>query len=140
VSDVSDYQTLDSRYNDFLFSEIGEQENGMPITMVSALARLGLDPWEEARRLAALPTESAITTVTALMGRVPDLPFAASMLPALATRLVPLLACSGPTQSERRPVGSLAGWQILFRVDRRWLLAAIVACALVAVSRILSYR
>jgi hypothetical protein len=138
VNDVSDYQTLDSSYEDFLFSEIGEQENGMPISMVSALTRLGLDPWEEARRLAALPAESAITAVTALIGRVPELPYIASKSPELAARLVPLLARGGPKQSERRPVGPLAWWQILLTVDRRWLIAAVAAGAFIAASRMLS--
>jgi len=136
---VSNCQNLDSTYDDFLFSEIGEQENGMPMSMVSALTRLGLDPWEEARRLAALPAEAAITAVTALIGRVPELPHIASKSPELAARLVPLLASGGPKQSERRPVGPLAWWQILLRVDRRWLIAAIAAGAFVAVSRMLSY-
>jgi hypothetical protein len=138
VSDVADYQTLDSRYDDFLFSEVGEQENGMSMSMVSALARLGLDPWEEARRLAALPVDSAIAAVTALIARVPDLIYRGSNSPELAARLVPLLARSAPPQRERRPVAPLAWRQILARIDRRWLIALIAVGAVIAVSRMLS--
>lgn len=109
------------------------------MSMISALTRMGLDPWEEARRLAALPAEAAITAVTALIGRVPDVPDIASQSPALAARLVPLLARSRPMQSERQPVGPLAWWLILLQIDRRWLIAAIAAGAFVALSRMLSY-
>jgi hypothetical protein len=44
-----------SQYDVFLFVEVGEQENGMTMSMASALIRLGLDPWDEAARLATLP-------------------------------------------------------------------------------------
>jgi hypothetical protein len=42
---------LTVRYNDFLFAPIGEQANGMQLSVLSALARMNVDPWEEAARL-----------------------------------------------------------------------------------------
>ena len=47
-----------SDLNDFLFATVGEEQNGMPLNVVSGLTRLGLDPWGEAARLAVLPKGS----------------------------------------------------------------------------------
>jgi hypothetical protein len=49
------FSLLHSDLNDFLFASVGDQQNGMPLSVISALTRLGVDPWEEAARLAALP-------------------------------------------------------------------------------------
>ncbi len=37
----------------------------MPLNVVSALTRLGVDPWDEAARLSALPTAVAVGTLAA---------------------------------------------------------------------------
>jgi hypothetical protein len=137
VSDVPDGQTLDSRYNDFLFSEVGEQENGMPISMASALTRLGLDPWDEARRLASLPPKSAAVAITTLIERVPGLPILALKIPEISARLVPLLARGGVVRHVQVPTGPLGWWRMFIRADQRWLFVAIAIGALVAVSRVM---
>jgi hypothetical protein len=51
---------IPSEFNDFLFAPIGEQENETPLSVLSALARLDVDPWQEASRLAQLPKYQAI--------------------------------------------------------------------------------
>ena len=43
---------------DFLFAAVGG-EHGIPLSMISALTRLGLDPWEEANRLSSLEKRDA---------------------------------------------------------------------------------
>jgi len=40
-----------SRYNDFLFSVICDEANGTELSVLSALTRIDVDPWEEAARL-----------------------------------------------------------------------------------------
>src|SRR3954454_17133406 len=55
----------------FLYSQIGEEENGTPLTILSAFARLGLDPWREAARLAQLPKEDAIRELASLIACLP---------------------------------------------------------------------
>lgn len=54
-------------YDAFLFAEIGEEPNGMRLSVVSALARLDLDPWGEASVLAAMPTAAAQQRLSALL-------------------------------------------------------------------------
>jgi hypothetical protein len=54
------FSLLHSDLNDFLFASVGDEQNGMPLSVLSALTRLGVDPWEEAARLAALPKALAV--------------------------------------------------------------------------------
>jgi hypothetical protein len=57
----------------FLFAEVGAERNGIPLSMVSALARLGLDPWDEAGRLSSLGKREAVEQLARLIAEVPDL-------------------------------------------------------------------
>ena len=43
-----------SELSGFLFASVGDETNGMPLSVISALTRLGVDPWDKAARLAAL--------------------------------------------------------------------------------------
>jgi hypothetical protein len=43
------FSLLHSDLNDFLFATVGDEPNGMPLSVISALTRLAVDPWEEAR-------------------------------------------------------------------------------------------
>ena len=45
------FSLLHSDLNDFLFAAVGDEPNGMPLSVISALTRLGVDPWDEAARL-----------------------------------------------------------------------------------------
>jgi hypothetical protein len=56
----------------FLFAEVGAEQNGVPLSMVSALARLGLDPWEEAQRLSSLGKREAVEQLARLIAELPD--------------------------------------------------------------------
>lgn len=55
----------------FLFAMVGEERNGIPLSMISALTQLGLDPWEEAGHLAGLAKGDAIERLTELLLRLP---------------------------------------------------------------------
>jgi len=46
---------LGAEFDDFLFAIIGDDRNGMQLSVVSVLARMDLDPWHEAATLAASP-------------------------------------------------------------------------------------
>jgi len=62
---------LSSQFNDFLFARIADDRHGMPLSVLSALARLNVDPWQEAANLASLPPEAAIQRLTALIAELP---------------------------------------------------------------------
>jgi hypothetical protein len=65
------FSLLHSDLNDFLFASVGEEQNGMPLNVVSGLTRLGLDPWDEAARLAALPKALAAEKLAPIIARLP---------------------------------------------------------------------
>ena len=67
------FSLLHSDLNDFLFASIGEEQNGVTLSVVSALTRLGVDPWEEAARLTPLPKARAAETLAKLIARLPIL-------------------------------------------------------------------
>ena len=46
-------------FDDFLYAAIGADRNEMPLTVLSALSRLDVDPWEEAAELSELPQDTA---------------------------------------------------------------------------------
>lgn len=55
----------------FLFASVGEEIDGVPLSVVSAFARLGLDPWEEAGRLSALGGREAAEQLARLIAELP---------------------------------------------------------------------
>src|SRR5271168_2449987 len=77
-----------SQFDDFLHAPIGHEKNGMLLTVLSALARLDLDPWGEA---AQLPTEAATERMRSLVAAVSEVPATASESESVAARLVALL-------------------------------------------------
>jgi len=85
------FSLLHSDLSDFLFALVGDEQNGMPLNVISALTRLGIDPWEEAARLAALPKALAAEALAPVIARLPI----ARPLPsddlAVSHRLVELL-------------------------------------------------
>ena len=88
-----------SQFDDFLHAPIGHEKNGMLLTVLSALARLDLDPWGEAANLAQLPTEAATERMRSLVAAVSEEPATASESESVAARLVALL----PTKTISAP-------------------------------------
>ena len=63
---------LDSQFNDFLFASVAEEKNGMMLSVVSALARLDLDAWQETANLARLPPPIATERLAGFIAALPD--------------------------------------------------------------------
>ncbi|AMN39721.1 hypothetical protein RHPLAN_12640 [Rhodoplanes sp. Z2-YC6860] len=80
-----------SVYNEFLFASVYEEANGTPLSVLSALARNNIDPWEEAALLAAMPRETAETTLASILDVASARSRKSSEIEAIATRLVRLL-------------------------------------------------
>src|SRR5580693_5592197 len=81
-----EYSLGHSEYNAFLFAAIGEEKVGLPLTVLTALTRLGFDPWREAARLSDLPRAARAFAVTIAM--LPEGDWKASESEAIAARLV----------------------------------------------------
>ena len=54
-------------FDDFLFAPISEGKDEMAVSVVSALARLDLDPWHEAAELTRMPIETAARRLASLL-------------------------------------------------------------------------
>jgi len=62
---------LQPQYDEFLFATVGDEVDGMPLSVISALTRLGLDPWQEAGRLSSLSNREAIEQLARLIAELP---------------------------------------------------------------------
>jgi hypothetical protein len=83
-----EYSLGHSEYNAFLFAAVGEEKVGLPLTVLTALTRLGLDPWREAARLSDLPRETAARAFAVTIAMLPEGDWKASDSEAIAARLV----------------------------------------------------
>jgi len=82
---------LGSEFNDFLFAPVCEERDETPLSVISALARLDLDPWEEAAALAGLAREPAARRLASLLAKLPYGPSARPDPGTISARLVALL-------------------------------------------------
>jgi hypothetical protein len=91
--------------------------------MISALARLNVDPWEEAATLAQLPLDAAMRKLTLLIAALPAGSSARSDPAATASRLLTLL--QSEPQLRSRAQGMRGSW-------KRFNIVAVAICFLSA--------
>ena len=84
----------DSTFDAFLFAEVGVEDNGMSLSLLSALARLDLDPWHEAASLRRLTAGQASERLSSLLSSLPKTQVR-DLRPETVARLVGLLPKSG---------------------------------------------
>lgn len=108
-----------SEFNEFLYSVVGEEKTGIRLTVLSSLARIGLDPWREAARLSELPKEAATRALATIVQTLPEGDWKASDSWAIADRLVRNLpnrgspAAGSPQEkyvSEKRAKAHVPNW------------------------------
>lgn len=92
----AEYRMHHSGLETFLSAPIWAEDNGSELSVLSAFARLDLDPWQEAGRLASLPRNDAVTDLAATLARLPPPETETPDHDALARGLVAFLP-------ERRP-------------------------------------
>lgn len=88
---------MNPEFDQFLFAPISEETNGMSTSVISALARLNIDPWQEAARLSELPKEGAAAALCQLIDRLPGDRREQSDTQKITTRLIGLLPLRDPT-------------------------------------------
>lgn len=76
-------------FDDFLYALVGDKTDHVPLSVLSALTRLNIDPWGEASELSKLPQDKAIQRLAGLISRLPAMQSGDSAV--AATRLVTLL-------------------------------------------------
>jgi hypothetical protein len=87
--------TPGSEFDKFLYAPIGETNDEMPLSVLSAFARQNVDPWAKAAELSLLPRESAIEKLAALIVLVTSGVSASGDPAAGAARLIALLPQAG---------------------------------------------
>jgi len=98
----------DKQFEPFLHAVIHEDGQGPALTVLSALARRDLDPWEEAASLAGLAPEAAIVKLIALLRAMP--PGQRSPDAALPARLQALLPRARTVRADVRPMSAKTPW------------------------------
>jgi hypothetical protein len=104
VSNRPSVSNFSSRYDRFLFAPICEEANGMRLSVLSALARMDVDPWEEAAKLAAMPKAITGRTLASMLDSVSGRSWNRSETEVIATRLVRFL----PDQGQGETIASTA--------------------------------
>ena len=104
-----------SEFDEFLYAPIDENSNGTLLSVLSALARLDVDPWQEAANLARLSREGAIQRLASLIAEVPGGPPADLNCKTIAARLVALLPSRAYSNTAPRETSPAAGAAVNFR-------------------------
>jgi hypothetical protein len=130
------YRPLRPDLDGFLFSQVGDETRGVPLSVISALTRLGLDPWEEAGRLSSLSKAEAVEQLARLIVELPDADIPLSEARQIAAELVEQLPKFGgdtpaPRQAKWRRRWR---WPVLPRQSQFYLLCvAVAALALLSI-------
>jgi len=123
---------IGAQFDKFLYAPIREDRNGTPLTVLSALARLDVDPWQEAVSLARMPSEAAAVRLTALIAALPDEPNRDVPAKMIAADLVTLLPkAAGFTVGPSDGVFAAVGPQ---RPQIRFALSALAILAMIALA------
>ena len=86
---------LGREFDSFLSASIGDERDGPLLSVVSALARLDVDPWTEAASLARMPRDSAKQRLTSLIASLPNRATTGLAPEITAARLIALLPQAG---------------------------------------------
>ena len=87
--------SMNPQYDRFLHATVGDDLRGTSVTVLTMLARLGVDPWTEASDLAAMPDDTARPRLEALMARFTDVPSLISARSEVVSRLLAVLPRGG---------------------------------------------
>ena len=95
-------------FDRFLHASVGEDRNGYAVTVLSTLARLGLDPWKETAELVTLGRDGARARLGSLLAQFRDVPALASDHGRVARDLSQLLPDRPPLQTLKQATCTVA--------------------------------
>jgi hypothetical protein len=105
------YRPLRPDLDEFLFVTVGEQIEGVSLSVISALVRLGLDPWKEAGRLSSLSSAEAAEQMARLIAELPG-----HFRPLKEAReIAPYLVCLLPKHNTARAAAAQVQIQLRYR-------------------------
>lgn len=95
-------------FDRFLHASVGEDRNGYAVTVLSTLARLGLDPWKETAELVTLGRDGARARLGSLLAQFRDVPALASDHGRVALDLSQLLPEGRKSGTLQRAASTMA--------------------------------
>ena len=126
-----DYAPMLPEFDAFLFASVGEEVDGIPLSVLSALSRLDLDPRDEAVRLAHLTRAAAADQLARMIARLYDRRWSASEAGRIASGLVERLPMAGAvTTDDRAAAGTRAATG--FVAPSFWIYLAMALAMLVS--------
>lgn len=131
-----EYSLVHSEFNDFLFALVGQEKSGMQLTVLSALARFGFDPWREAARLSELTKEAATTALAAAISALPERDWKGLNSRSIAVRLVDRLPKHVSPSAKSPQVRSIRDQKPKSDAQKWLVWIALAIAVLVAVSRL----
>lgn len=128
MSQSNAFALRNSGLNEFLFAEVGTEQNGSRLTVLSILARLGQDPWAEAARWARLPKAARIDCLANSISQMPLSPQALKEAHSTAAQLVLLMPSQAQAQTQAQPAAQVGkpGFALPFAVPK-WVLGVVLA-------------
>src|ERR1700686_4241226 len=125
------YGPLRPDLDKFLYAAVGEERDGVPLSMISALARLGLDPWDEAGRLSSLAKPEASEQLGQMILRLTGTRWPFPEARRIAAGLIDLLPtrdqARGATEGARSNRGTIAPGKTFWMVCLLLAAAALVS-------------
>lgn len=85
------HSVLSGAFNGFLYSPVSDHPGQVPVTVLSALARHNVDPWDEAANLAHMPRARAIARLASLISAANSDLERQAETELIASRLIELL-------------------------------------------------
>jgi hypothetical protein len=123
-----EYTLHQSNLGDFLSAPVWMEENGTPLSVLSALARLDLDPWAEGARLALLSKDAATSRLATILRQLPEKQSGTTDTDRIADRLVALLpkdAAAATTTA--MSTNDVADWIGGAAGSNQWIILALAA-------------
>lgn len=109
----------------FLYASVGEDRNGYVVTVLSMLARLGLDPWNETAELVTLGRDAARSRLGILLARFLDVPTLTTDHGRVAGDLSQLLPEHPPSRMLTRTASTVADG-LVSKSGAIWTILAII--------------
>ena len=115
----------------FLFATVEDEIDGIPLSVISALTRLGLDPWQEAGRLASLSNREAVEQLARLIVELPGLFRPLAEARGIADRLIQLLPRDDTDRGSTLQVQIRPSYlrPALSRTSQLWIACLVLAAA-----------
>jgi hypothetical protein len=100
------YAPMLPEFDTFLFASVGDEVDGVPLSVLSALSRLGLDPRDEAARLSRLTKEAAAEQLARMIARLSDQRWTLSEARRIAGGLIERLPPASAGKPHRLKTGA----------------------------------